>query len=206
MALKDADYLNSDDTYKILSEITSKVQSFASEVTEWHENVGKKLSNEKRNEIQERVDNWKPKDDRYGFGTGFYIDEHYILTNAHVVTKDNDRKHKYNDFRIPYRRVKLIKWDPDVDLALLYDERGNTDTATFRNLPIDVGEDIVLFGYPLSHVLSYRGNGTMGIVSGLSAIISDFDSDDHFQHTAPQQGATVEDLYLTRLEMWLGSL
>ena len=158
------------------------------DLSELRDEVGKNLGEEQRRKIQERVDSWKPKN-HISSGTGFYIDKNYILTNAHVVTwKDFDGKlHEYNEYRIPYRRVKLIATDQDVDLALLYDERGNTDAATFRSAPVDVGEDIALFGYPLSGVLSYRGNGTPGFVSGLSDIISVSRPDDLFQHTAPQQ-------------------
>ena len=188
LALRDPDYLNSDDAYIDLGETTSKVQNFATEVTEWHERVGNHLNEEQRNEIQERVNNWKPKDARYTFGTGFYINEHYILTNAHVVTKDNDMKYKFDEFRIPYRRVELIAWDPDVDLALLYDERGNTDTTTFRNASVYMGEKIVSFGYPESGELSYEGNSTHGIVSGLFGMLKLPYPDNYFQHTAPIQG------------------
>ena len=187
LALRDPDYLNSDEAYIDLGETTSKVQNFAAEVTEWHESVGKKMSDERRNKIQERVNNWKPKDDSYGSGTGFYIDEHFILTNAHVVTQDDDMKHEYDEFRIPYRRVELIAWDPQVDLALLYDERRNTDSATFRNAPVYMEEKIDSFGYPQSHKLSYEGNSTSGIVSGTFGSLYLPYPDNYFQHTAPIQ-------------------
>ncbi|MDE0481701.1 MAG: serine protease, partial [Candidatus Poribacteria bacterium] len=63
----------------------------------------------------------------------------------------------------------------------------NTETATFRSHPVDLGEEIAVFGYPLSNVLSYRGNGTSGIVSGLISTIDDLQPDNRFQHTAPTQ-------------------
>ena len=197
LALRDADYLNSDGAYKFSDETTSKVQSFASEVTEWHENVKETLRDERRNEIQEWVDNWKPKDYSYVSGTGFYIHENYILTNAHVVisnweeVKQDDKKPIFFDeFRIPYQRVILIREsvDPDVDLALLYDERGNTDTATFRSDPVYTEEKIISFGYPQSGVLSYEGNHTSGTVSGLFGMLNIPHPGNYFQHTAPIQG------------------
>ena len=100
-----------------------------------------------------------------------------------IYTLNND------EFRIPYRRVELIAWDTDVDLALLYDRSENTDAvATFTKHSVDIGEDIVSFGYPLSYTLSYQGNGTSGIVSGLSGVIRDLFPENVFQHTAPTQG------------------
>ena len=188
LALRDPDYLNSGKTYQD----KTIIKDLGAKVTEWRENVEKKLPDEKhRNEIQERVDSWKPKDSSYSLGTGFYINEHYILTNEHVVTwEDNkDKKHEYDEFRIPFRRVKLLAWDPDVDLALLYDRRVNTETAIFSSHPVDFGDRIASFGYPQSHKLSYEGNGTSGQVSGLFGML---DTPPHpgnyFQHTAPIQG------------------
>ncbi len=86
--------------------------------------------------------------------------------------------------------MELIAWDPDIDLALLYDERGNTNTATFRNTPIYMGEEIVSFGYPLSVWLSYEGNRTEGTVSGPFGTLEGnlySDPENYFQHTAPIQ-------------------
>ncbi|MDE0401740.1 MAG: tetratricopeptide repeat-containing serine protease family protein [Candidatus Poribacteria bacterium] len=164
-------------------------------VRDWRESIRKQLTEPEIYEIQKRIDDWKPRI-LYSVGTGFYIDENHILTNAHVVTEDNDMKHECDEFRIPYRHVKLIEKDRDVDLALLRDTDENIDRAIFRSNPVDIGEDIVSFGYPLSFRLSYRGNGTLGIISGLSGTINDspyyrdkpFLPDNFFQHTAPIQG------------------
>ena len=165
--------------------------NLVSEVAIRRETVGSVLTEEKRNEIQKQIDNWKPKR-LASAGTGFYINETHILTNAHVVRRpdENGKLHEYDEVRINFRYVeeKSGSVDPEVDLALLVDQRGNTDdVATFRSYPVDFGEDIVVFGYPLSNVLSYRGNGTSGIVSGLTSTIDDSQPDNLFQHTAPIQ-------------------
>ena len=171
------------------------------EVTEALDRVEKSLKDagkEKRiNQIQEQVEKWQPKQ-LEGTGTGFYVDKNHILTNAHVVTWKTPRGdiQVYNEFRIPYRRVTLKEVDLVNDLALLYDERGNENTdengspiaAKFRSKPIEFGEKISLFGYPQSPSLSYAGNLTSGIVSGLSyQIDSNLRPEDGFQHTAPTQ-------------------
>lgn len=192
LALRDPSNLNSEQTYfgnKTIVLGKTIIKDVAAEVTKRRENVKKKLPDEKhRNEIQERVDSWKPKGP-YSSGTGFYIAKNYILTNAHVVTWEGHegKRRKYDEFRIPYRRVELIAWNyQDFDLALLYDKYGNTDTATLSSHPVDFGDGIASFGYPVSDVLSYEGNGTSGIVSGLSGTMRDF-PDSFFQHTAPIQ-------------------
>ena len=150
------------------------------EMSKRRESVGSRLSKKEKNEIQKRVDSWDPKR-LFSSGTGFRINANHILTNAHVV-------HSADELRIPYHRVEIVAVDEDVDLALLFDPHGNPDIATFRSYPVHLGEDISVFGYPLSHVLSYRGNNTSGIVSGLTSTIYDFQPNNLFQHTAPTQG------------------
>ena len=150
------------------------------EMSKRREIVGGKLSEKQKNEIQKQVDSWDPKH-RAPSGTGFYIGKNYILTNAHVVES-------CDELRIPYRRVTVIAVDEDVDLALLFDPHGNPDIATFRSYPVDFGEDIAVFGYPLSNILSYGGNGTSGTVSGLTSTIGDRRLNNRFQYTAPTQG------------------
>lgn len=173
-------------------------KNLVNEVTEARDRIEQSLKdagNEKEvNQIQEQVDDWQPKQ-LESAGTGFYIDKNHILTNAHVVTWEtsNGDDHPYDEFCIPYRRVTLKAVDPVNDLALLYDERGNTDEngdaviAKFRQKPVEFGEKISLFGYPQSSRLSYEGNLTSGIVSGLSNLITHPTPENRFQHTAPMQ-------------------
>ena len=153
--------------------------NLATEVLTRREEVGKRLTEEQRNEIQQQVADWQPKV-LVSVGTGFYINETLILTNEHVVRSADE-------VRIPYRRVTVSIVDTDVDLALLVDSVQHTDPARFRSSSVDLGEEIVVFGYPLSHVLSYGGNGTLGTVSGLASPIVDAHPDNLFQHTTPIQ-------------------
>ncbi len=149
------------------------------EMSKRRESVGSRLSEEQKNEIQKQVDSWDPKR-LFSSGTGFHINANHILTNAHVV-------HSADELRIPYHCVEIVAVDEDADLALLFNPHGNPDIATFRSYPVDFGEEVAVFGYPLSNILSYRGNGTSGIISGLSSIIDDAHPDNLFQHTAPTQ-------------------
>ena len=147
--------------------------------------VAKLLDPEEISEINKRIENWKPKLLK-GSGTGFYVDKHYILTNAHVVLDQNGKA--LDEFRIPYRRVELVVWDRGVDLALLKDKHGNTNFATVRwSEPIRLGEKVTVFGYPQSHLLSYEGNIASGAVSGTSFIVNHPQFGNRFQHTAPTQ-------------------
>ena len=137
-------------------------------------------------EIENRIKSWKPKL-LEGIGTGFYISEHYILTNAHVVLDEN--REPLDEFRIPYRRVELVDyWDPDADLALLYDEIGNEKVAVFSRGRVSFGKEVTVFGYPKSNLLSFEGNIASGIVSGTSFIVDTPQFENRFQHTAPTQG------------------
>ena len=154
--------------------------NIAAEVVKDSSTAGNRLSQKQKNEIQKRIDNWKPKR-LVSSGTGFYINENYILTNAHVVDS-------CDELRTPYHRVEIVVVDEEVDLALLFDPHGNPNTITFRSYPIDFGEEIAVFGYPLSNILSSGGNGTSGIVSGLTSTIGDPQPENRFQYTAPTQG------------------
>ena len=165
--------------------------NFAIETSTALETVRSKLNTDQRNALQKRVDEWKPKI-LYGLGTGFYINKTHILTNAHVVRWKDDygKEYGFDEVRVGFRYVaeKLDSVDSEIDLALLVDSLQHINIATFRSHPVDFGEEIAVFGYPLSNVLSYRGNGTSGIVSGLSSTMDDAHPDNHFQHTAPIQG------------------
>ena len=173
-----------------LDETFFKGAAAVTDLSDLRDKIEKNLGEEQKRETQERVDKWKPRV-LDGSGTGFYIDKKHILTNAHVATDDNKRE--FDELRIGYRYVVYKAGtesvDHDVDLALLLDPRGNMNNfATFRDDPVDAAESVISFGYPLSSVLSYGGNITSGIVSGLSGTINDDRPENLFQHTAPIQG------------------
>ena len=152
---------------------------------EAQDRVAKLLSYPEITEIKARIENWEPKQLSVS-GTGFYVGKHFILTNAHVVI-NQDTNSPWDEFRIPYRHIKLIDWDSDVDLALLYDKRGNTSTATFREEDAKLREKVTVFGYPKSSILSYEGNSSSGEVSGTSYKVNHPQFENRFQYNAPTQ-------------------
>ena len=164
--------------------------NLAVKVSEGLERVRKLLTKEQRDRIDVRVNNWKPRV-LYASGTGFYINENHLLTNAHVLRWEDDygNEQEFDEVRngLRYVEEKSGSLDIGVDLALLFDARGNKDIANFRSYPVDLGEEIVVYGFPLSHILSYKGNITSGIVSGLMSTISEPHPENRFQHTAPTQ-------------------
>ena len=117
------------------------------------------------------------------WGTGFVVsDAGYLLTNHHVV-EDCD-----------VMRVRDLGWadviafDDDTDLALLALEGGYVPgSVSFRSWPpVDMGEDVVVFGFPEPELLSASGNAATGVVSALEGGAGfDFHQ---YQFTAPIQG------------------
>ena len=160
------------------------IKDLAAKTAEARTRIRKSLKPDLIAEVEKRVQSWKPKQ-LSGSGTGFYINNRYILTNAHVVLDENGNE--LDEFRIPYRRVELVAWDPDVDLALLKDKSVNTEKAVFRIGHVRFGENISMFGYPLSNIYSYEGDIVPGIVSATSFEGNHPQFQNRFKHTAPTQ-------------------
>lgn len=82
-------------------------------------------------------------------GTGFFIANHYFITNNHVVT---------NCINIAIRGAvdpavaKIIMVDSVNDLALLYTEANNIEIASLRsNDGLKPNDELIIIGYPLTH-------------------------------------------------------
>lgn len=94
--------------------------------------------------------------DRLGTGSGFVLDEGLIVTNRHVVGQP--------------REVTISTWDGrsfdavvegialDADLAVIQVTSAQLPVATLRVSPVEIGEPIVVIGYP--------GGGPSTITSG----------------------------------------
>ncbi len=107
-----------------------------------------------------------------GSGTAFSInDRGNLLTNYHVIEGCNSLT-----FRLPGQdpvAASVVATDIDADLALLKAEL-LTVPATFdlQNRP-RLGDEIVVFGFPLLGDLSSQGNLTSGLVSALTGLEDD---------------------------------
>lgn len=113
-------------------------------------------------------------------GSGFAVDDRHILTNAHVI--DGARTIRVKSDRMT-ADAELVFTDPRNDVALLRIERDIGARARFRSdLRIDLGEDIVVLGFPLSGLLGTGPQASGGNVSSLCGVGNDSSV---LQFTAP---------------------
>ncbi len=178
-------------TEKILVKDEKREQELKEKINEAVRRTREHLKDEKKTKIDSLVNSWIPKE-QLGNGTGFYISNKYILTNAHVVCSNYPSYPciPYHELRIPFQRVEFVESDKEVDLALLHVEPSIDEdhVAKLRDTTkIQLGEKVAVFGYPISHYLSYLGNFTDGVVSGLVGMIDDPQVYNLFQYTAPIQ-------------------
>ncbi len=106
-------------------------------------------------------------------GTGFFVSESgHVLTNQHVIegctrTTVQVRGGAAVD-------AVVLASNTGVDLALLQTSSPvAAATASFRSQNVRLGEEVVVYGFPLLGDLSSQGNLTVGIVSALSGLDDD---------------------------------
>ena len=100
-------------------------------------------------------------------GTGFFVADGYVVTNAHVVEGCEHAKVVYG-LAEPIA-AHVLATDTANDLALLKVETGSEHVAALRS-GVRIGEEIAAFGYPLQGLLSTGGNFTLGNVSALAGL------------------------------------
>jgi S1-C subfamily serine protease len=106
---------------------------------------------------------------RNRYGTGFYVTAAgHLVTNHHVAGACSNVQTSDGT------SLKLIGSDKSADLALLQ-AIGKTPrvSASFRHTDAQIGEPIIVFGFPLPGILSTSGNLTTGAVSATSGIRND---------------------------------
>ena len=119
--------------------------------------------------------------DEIEHGSGFIIQDHFVLTNRHVIDTYLDDEHSYeirfSNESIGELSCKVAHVDPGKDLALLYCPDLNLQESGICPLqlstqPLLPGMQIFSFGYPMSHTeetaLFVNGN-----VSGSKRTLSD---------------------------------
>jgi len=116
-------------------------------------------------------------------GTGFCIHpDGYVLTNHHVI----DGAHEILG-RSPRQRCRLepVFADPTNDLALLRADTSLPGVATFRDgRQAQLGEAVIVVGYPLGGLL---GSGPQVTTGNVSSLIGPGDDTRSLQFTAPTQ-------------------
>jgi S1-C subfamily serine protease len=107
-----------------------------------------------------------------GSGTAFVIsDSGHLVTNHHVIAECTSIT-----FQLPGQpaiEASIVSSNPNFDLALLKTNL-STDPAEFpyRNR-LRLGDEIVVYGFPLLGNLSSQGNITSGVVSALTGLSDD---------------------------------
>ena len=158
--------LRIDQTYNIF-DIQKAIQNFDSKklVDKYPEEEGPG-ADEKKKVDEERACIKQEYDEATAFvevehGSGFIIQDHFIITNKHVIELAlNDESHitqvlisnaALGDVRLP---CEVAHYDAGKDLALLYcpDLKINqTQPLQFSDQPLLPGMQILSFGFPVSH-------------------------------------------------------
>ena len=123
-------------------------------------------------------------------GTGFALNNGYIVTNAHVVDKAKSiLVHGVNGNMSIGLTAEVVAIDKTSDLAIIH----ITDNAftgfgeipyAINNQMAEVGEDVWVLGYPLTQVLGNEIKLTDGIISSRSGYQGDVST---YQISAPLQ-------------------
>ena len=105
-------------------------------------------------------------------GSGIVVTaEGHVLTNNHVV--DGCASFGLRRVGDVERRTVLLAKDSRNDLAVLRAERAYEDVASFRVEPPRLAETVIVYGFPLSGMLSSSGNVTLGNISALMGLGED---------------------------------
>jgi S1-C subfamily serine protease len=115
-----------------------------------------------------------------GSGSGVAVDEHHILTNAHVVDGALSISAMSEGRALD---AQLVFLDPRNDLALLRAKVPLTCSTRLRSTSeLHLGEDVVALGFPLQGLLGTGPQVSAGNIAALAGVGNDTSV---FQFTAP---------------------
>ena len=115
-------------------------------------------------------------------GTGFAVVSGLLVTNHHVIEGCSSIEVKTENGR---HKSVVVDADQQSDLALLRVPTLVGLSAKIRSpAVVNLGEPVMVFGFPLAGALTSSGNFTSGLVSGLRGL---GESEGVFQITAPVQ-------------------
>jgi len=111
-------------------------------------------------------------DDRLGSGTAFAInDQGHLLTNHHVIEDCNSLT-----FQLPGQNpvpASVVASNEAMDLALLSADLLTVPASMDLQTRLRLGDEVVVYGFPLLGDLSSQGNLTTGVVSALTGLNDD---------------------------------
>jgi S1-C subfamily serine protease len=128
-----------------------------------------------------------PEDESAGVGTVANDEEHHatfsgsgfavskqgaIVTNAHMV--EGCQTIEVRDETRNYGKASLLAVDAEADLAVLkLSEHQALAAARIRTRPPELGQEVVILGYPLSDLMGNAISVTTGLISSLSGLGGD---------------------------------
>ena len=137
--------------------------------------------NEKVNEEREKIREEYVKATKKGeidHGSGFIINDHYIITNKHVIDDADGKEIVICNALISEFPCEVFYTDGGKDLALLYCpkldiKQKQVAPLHLSNQPLVTGMQVCSFGYPMSHTgeIALFVNGH---VSGFKEMYSDY--------------------------------
>lgn len=87
---------------------------------------------------------------QYGAGSGFYISDHYVVTNAHVVSinlgVEVESPIVYTHDLDIQERGRLVAINRDLDLAIIWTPRKGSPVLTYNTKSVSVGDFIYSIG------------------------------------------------------------